>query len=210
MFKLVLLSSAFVIAAAAPHATVVHQPSLVAHKHISYQKNIIEEPTVAHVGTVVKHVPTGVTHHSSSVVHDTKFSEPIYAHGSKKTIVATPIKKTTYHHTVAAAPVLTYATAPIAKASYIETAPALTYAAAPALTYTAAPIAKTSYVQAAPALTYATAPIAKAAYVEAAPAYPYAAPAFKNAYVEADPAWSYSAVPAAPYSSRPMVYGKHY
>ncbi|XP_055623300.1 uncharacterized protein LOC129766726 [Toxorhynchites rutilus septentrionalis] len=145
MFKLVLLSAAFVMAAAAPHASVIRQPALVAHKEISYRKSIIEEPTVAHVGTVVKHVPTGVTHHSSSVVHDKKFSDPIYAHGSKKTIVATPVEKTTYHHTVAAAPVLTYAAAPIAKAAYVEAAPAWTYTA---------PAIKTAYVGASSALSY--------------------------------------------------------
>ncbi|XP_055628612.1 cuticle protein 16.5-like [Toxorhynchites rutilus septentrionalis] len=211
MFRLVVLSTVLAVAVAAPHAplvhtSVVHQPALVAHKEISYQKSIIEEPTVAHVGTVVKHVPTGVTHHSSSVVHhDATISEPILAHGVKKTVVSTPIEKTTYHHTVAAAPAISYA-APAIKTAYVETAPALTYAAAP--------IAKAAYVHATPALTYAAAPIAKAIHVEAAPALTYAAapaltyataPIAKAIHVEAAPVLSHAA-----HISHPAVYAKHY
>ncbi|XP_058835426.1 cuticle protein 16.5-like [Topomyia yanbarensis] len=180
MFKLVVLSAVLAVAAAAPSATVyasaplaytsvVHQPTIYAQKEISYQKSIIEEPTVAHVGTVLKNVPTGVSHHSSSVVHhDAKISEPIYAPTVKKTVVSTPIEKTTYHQTYAAAPAITYAAAPIAKHAYVEAAPALTYAAAPAYTYAAAPAL--SYA-ASPALTYAASPISyHGSYYGAAPA----------------------------------------
>ncbi|XP_058064893.1 retinin-like, partial [Anopheles bellator] len=78
MFRLVVLSALLAVAAAAPGATLVHSaplaysvaaPAVLAHKEISYQKSIVEEPTLAHVGTVLKHVPTGVTHTSSAVVH---------------------------------------------------------------------------------------------------------------------------------------------
>ncbi|XP_058464199.1 cuticle protein 16.5-like [Malaya genurostris] len=169
MFKLVVLSAVLAIAASAPseslyaaaplaYTSVVHQPTVYAQKEIAYQKNIIEEPTVAHVGTVLKNIPTGVSHHSSSVVHhDAKISEPIYAPTVKKTVVSTPIEKTTYHQTVAAAPAITYAAAPIAKAAYVQAAPALTYAAAPAYSYAAAPAL--TYA-AAPAYGYAASPIA--------------------------------------------------
>lgn len=168
------LSAVLAVAAAAPSATlvhsplaytsVVHQPALVAQKEISYQKSVIEEPTVAHVGTVVKNVPTGVSHHSSSVVHhDAKISEPIFAQGVKKTVVSTPVEKTTYHQTYAAAPAIAYAApahyveaAPAYKTQYVQAAPALHYAASPAFTYAAAPLTKTHYVEAAPALTYAS------------------------------------------------------
>ncbi|XP_053688181.1 cuticle protein-like [Sabethes cyaneus] len=194
MFKLVVLSALLAVAVAAPSATLVapaplaytslvHQPTVYAQKEISYQKNIIEEPTIAHVGTVLKHVPTGVTHTSSAVVHhDAKISEPIFAPTVKKTVVETPIEKTTYHQTYAAAPAITYA------------APAVTYAhAAPAVTYAAAPIAKAAYVEAAPALTYA-----------AGPAYGYAAaPALT--YAAAPVAYGSGSY----YHGVPAVYAKH-
>uniref|UniRef100_A0A182Y2R0 Uncharacterized protein n=1 Tax=Anopheles stephensi TaxID=30069 RepID=A0A182Y2R0_ANOST len=71
MFRLVVLSALLAVAAAAPghlvhsaplaYSTVVAAaPTLVAQKEISYQKSIIEQPTVEHVGTVLKTIPTGV------------------------------------------------------------------------------------------------------------------------------------------------------
>ncbi|XP_055609910.1 cuticle protein 16.5-like [Uranotaenia lowii] len=165
MFRLVVLSAVLAVAAAAPglihsapvaYTSVVHQPALVAQKEISYQKSIIEEPTVVHAGTVLKNIPTGITHHSSSVVHhDAKISEPIFAPAVKKTIVETPVEKTVLHKTYAAAPVVTYA-------------------AAPAVTYAAAPIAKAAYVEAAPVAYAHAAPVAHYGYA-AAPALSYAA-----------------------------------
>ncbi|KAL1395571.1 hypothetical protein pipiens_002833 [Culex pipiens pipiens] len=199
MFRLVVLSAVLAVAAAAPGATLVasaplaytsyvQQPAVFAQKEISYQKNIIEEPTVAHVGTVLKNVPTGVTHHSSSVVHhDAKISEPVFAPAVKKTVVSTPVEKTTYTHGYAAAP-------------------AVTYAAAPAITYAAAPAIKTAYVEsAAPALTYAAAP----ALSYAAHGLNYAAaPALSYAYGAA-PALTYAAQYPTVYGAAPAVYAKY-
>uniref|UniRef100_A0A182XP95 Uncharacterized protein n=1 Tax=Anopheles quadriannulatus TaxID=34691 RepID=A0A182XP95_ANOQN len=191
MFRLVVLSALLAVAAAAPGAHLVHSaplaystvvaaaPALVAQKEISYQKSIVEEPAVAHVGTVVKTVPTGVTHTSSAVVHDTKVREDVYAPAVKKTVVSTPVEKTTYVQAapaVYAAPVQTvYAAAPVAK-TYAYAAPVeKTYAYA-------APVAKTYTYAAAPAaISYEAAPVAyaaplKTAYVSSYPSV-YAAPA---------------------------------
>ncbi|XP_050075621.1 cuticle protein 38-like [Anopheles maculipalpis] len=189
MFRLVVLSALLAVAAAAPghlvhssplayQTVVAAAPALVAQKEISYQKSIIEEPTVEHVGTVVKTIPTGVTHTSSAVVHDTKVQENVYAPAVKKTVVSTPVEKTTYVQ--AAAPVVH--AAPAIYAAPVETV----YAAAPVAktyTYAAQPIAKT-YVQSAPAaiayeaapVSYVSAPLAKTAYVSSYPSV-YAAPA---------------------------------
>uniref|UniRef100_A0A182TLL4 Uncharacterized protein n=1 Tax=Anopheles melas TaxID=34690 RepID=A0A182TLL4_9DIPT len=191
MFRLVVLSALLAVAAAAPGAHLVHSaplaystvvaaaPALVAQKEISYQKSIVEEPAVAHVGTVVKTVPTGVTHTSSAVVHDTKVREDVYAPAVKKTVVSTPVEKTTYVQAapaVYAAPVQTvYAAAPVAK-TYAYAAPVeKTYAYA-------APVEKTYTYAAAPAaISYEAAPVAyaaplKTAYVSSYPSV-YAAPA---------------------------------
>ncbi|XP_035907813.1 cuticle protein-like [Anopheles stephensi] len=188
MFRLVVLSALLAVAAAAPghlvhsaplaYSTVVAAaPTLVAQKEISYQKSIIEQPTVEHVGTVLKTIPTGVTHTSSAVVHDTKVRENVYAPAVKKTVVSTPVEKTTY---VQAATPVVHA-APAVYAAPVQTV----YAAAPvAKTYSyAAPVAKT-YVQAAPAaisyeaapVSYVAAPLAKTAYVSSYPSV-YAEPA---------------------------------
>lgn len=110
------LSTILALAAARPgisyHAAplVYHAaPALIAKPEIHYQKSIIEEPTVAHVGTVVKHIPTAVSHQSSTVVHSAaKYSEPIFAPAVKHTVVSTPIVKTSYH----AVPSYAYAPAP--------------------------------------------------------------------------------------------------
>ncbi|XP_049296626.1 cuticle protein-like [Anopheles funestus] len=201
MFRLVVLSALLAVAAAAPgfqtsplaYSTVVAAaPTLVAQKEISYQKSIIEEPSVAHVGTVLKTVPTGVTHTSSAVVHDTKVHENVYAPTVKKTVVSTPVEKTTYVQ--AATPVVHAAPA-------VYAAPVQTYAyAAPVeKTYAyAAPVAKT-YAYAEPAVqTYVQAAPAAVAY-EAAPVS-YAAPLAKTAYVS-----SYPSVYSAP-----AVYASQY
>uniref|UniRef100_A0A182KBB7 Uncharacterized protein n=1 Tax=Anopheles christyi TaxID=43041 RepID=A0A182KBB7_9DIPT len=202
MFRLVVLSALLAVAVAAPGAHLVHSsplaystvvaaaPTYVAQKEISYQKSIVEEPTVAHVGTVVKTVPTGVTHTSSAVVHDTKVQENVYAPAVKKTVVSTPVEKTTYVQ--AAAPV-------------VHAAPAVY--AAPVQTVYAAPVANT--------YSYAAAPVAKT-YAYAAPVektYAYAAPVEKT-YVQAPAHYSYETAPiayAAPLktayvSSYPSVY----
>ncbi|XP_062550025.1 cuticle protein 16.5-like [Armigeres subalbatus] len=216
MFRLVVLSAVLAIAAASPGATLLASaplayqsyaavPAVVAQKEIAYEKSIIEQPTVAHVGNIEKKIPTGYSHQSFTQYHNKQVAEHVYAPAVKKTYVETPIEKTTYHAAAVATPAITYAAAPVlAKTQYVEAAPA-------ALTY-AAPLAKTQYVQAAPALTYA-APLAKTQYVQAAPALAYAAPLAKAQYLQAAPALTYAAaydVPyakAAYYSEYPSVYG---
>ncbi|EAA11848.2 AGAP006145-PA [Anopheles gambiae str. PEST] len=183
MFRLVVLSVVLAVAAAAPGAHLVHSaplaystvvaaaPALVAQKEISYQKSIVEEPTVAHVGTIEKSVPTGYSHQSFTQYHNKQVAEPVFAPAVKKTVVSTPVEKTTYVQAAApvvhaapavyAAPVQTvYAAAPVAK-TYAYAAPVektYTYAAAPAaISYEAAPVAyaaplKTSYVSSYPSV----------------------------------------------------------
>ncbi|XP_050091364.1 cuticle protein-like [Anopheles aquasalis] len=119
MMKLVVLSTLLAIVAARPGALTYSAPyayapaALIAKPEIYYQKSIIEEPTVAHVGSLVKTIPTAISHQSSTVVHNSaKISEPIYAPAVKQTLVSTPIAKTTYY----AAP-----------AAYAYAAPALAY-----------------------------------------------------------------------------------
>ncbi|EAA11845.4 cuticle protein-like [Anopheles merus] len=119
MLKLVVLSAVLAVVAARPGALTYSAPlayapaTLIAKPEIYYQKSIIEEPTVAHVGSLVKTIPTAVSHQSSTVVHNSaKITEPIYAPAVKQTLVSTPIAKTTYF----AAP-----------AAYAYAAPALAY-----------------------------------------------------------------------------------
>ncbi|XP_058066773.1 cuticle protein-like [Anopheles bellator] len=120
MLKLVVLSTVLAVVAARPGALTYSAPAyayapatLIAKPEIYYHKSIIEEPTVAHVGSIIKTIPTAVSHQSSTVVHNSaKFTEPIYAPAVKQTLISTPIAKTTY----IAAP-----------AAYAYAAPALAY-----------------------------------------------------------------------------------
>jgi Drosophila Retinin like protein len=97
MFKFVVLSCIVSVA----FAGIIHAPAHYAPAHVAVSKqivenhqSIIETPTVSHVGTKLSSVPSGVSHHSSSVVHShAHIAEPIYAHGVQKTIVQTPIVK---------------------------------------------------------------------------------------------------------------------
>uniref|UniRef100_A0A182JHB1 Uncharacterized protein n=1 Tax=Anopheles atroparvus TaxID=41427 RepID=A0A182JHB1_ANOAO len=195
MFRLVVLSAVLAVAAAAPGAHVVHSsplaystvvaaaPTLVAQKEISYQKSIVEEPAVAHVGTIEKSVPTGYSHQSFTQYHNKQVAEPVYAPAVKKTVVTTPVEKTTY---VQAATPVVYA-AP--KATYVEAASPVVYAA-PKATYVQA---ASPVVYAAPKATYVQAP-ATYTYAEA-PALAYAAP-LKTSYVSSYPSVYAAAAPA--------------
>ncbi|XP_065093733.1 cuticle protein-like isoform X2 [Ochlerotatus camptorhynchus] len=173
MFRLVVLSTVLAIAAAAPGASLVASagplayhtyaavPTVVAQKEISYQKSIIEEPTVTHVGNIERKIPTGYSHQSFTQYHNKQVAEHVYAPAVKKTIVETPIEKTTYHAASVATPAITYA-APATH--YVEAGPALAYAA---------PLTKSHYYETAPALTYAAAydvPYASSAYYSGYPA----------------------------------------
>lgn len=186
-------------------AGVLHQPiqyAAVQHVepvHVAYAAKTVVEPHysvvekhgVAHVGAVVKNIPTGVSHHSNSVVHShASVVEPIYAHGIQKSVVSTPIVKQVVEH--------------VHQPAVVHAAP-IHYAAPAAYSSYAAPAAYASYAHAAPAVHAYSQPI-----VHAAPAH-YA----KAAYVQA-PA-HYASYPAVQYASayhhQPAVhsaYAHHY
>jgi Drosophila Retinin like protein len=191
MFKFVVLSCLVSVALAGVAYTPVEyaQVKTVVEPH----HTVVETPTITHVGSKVHNIPTGVSHHSSSVVHShVQTAENIYAHGVEKKIISTPVVKQVVEEVYAPAPAVKYVQAPVAYA-----APA--HYAAPAISY------------AAPAVKYVSAP---AAY--AAPAYSaYAAPAVK--YVSAPAAYAapahYAAAPAhyaAAYPSAYSTYAHHY
>uniref|UniRef100_A0A336LK34 CSON009520 protein n=1 Tax=Culicoides sonorensis TaxID=179676 RepID=A0A336LK34_CULSO len=209
MFRLVVLSAFLAISAAAPSVshgpavalsysaptltkTVVHEPVLKAYEKtvVKPELTVVEEPTVEHVGNVVKSFPTAVSHQSQTIVHSkADVVEPIYQHGLKKTYVETPrIEKTIVHQPEIHTKTIVEASAPQLQAAYV---------AAPAY-------AKSAYVAAAPAY-------AQTAYVAAAPAYA------KSAYVAA-PTYAKTVVAGAPlaYSSGlayeqglPLTYAAH-
>lgn len=109
MFRLVVLSAFVAVAVAAPghlHGADVLSYAAPSYHHqysepiiTGYEKTVIkpeytvvEQPTVQHVGNIVKSYPSAVSHQSSSVVHSHgHVVEPILAHGVSKTIVSTPI-----------------------------------------------------------------------------------------------------------------------
>ncbi|XP_055623304.1 cuticle protein 16.5-like [Toxorhynchites rutilus septentrionalis] len=201
MFSLVVLSTVLAVAAAgAPWvAPVAYEhyaavPTVVAQKEIAYQKNIIEEPTITHVGNIEKKIPTGYSYQKFTQYHNKPVAQDVYAPAVRKTLVETPVENIVYQAPAVAAPVLTYA--------------------APSLTYAAAPLTKAAYINAAPSLTYAAAPLTKAAYINAVPALNYAAPALtygtpllKKAYIDAVPALSYAPLAKSVYShGLPAVY----
>lgn len=187
MFRLVVLSAFVAIAVAAP--SVLHEaPSVVAYSSPIVSKTIIEQPliektvvkpeysvveqpTVRHVGNVVKSIPTAVSHQSSTVVHNSNvLAEPILEHGVQRSVISTPrlekhvvaapaIQKTYISQpqiAYAAAPAYSYAAAPALR---LAQSPVLSYSASPALSYAAAPAL--SYGQSlsyAPSLSYSHGP----------------------------------------------------
>ncbi|XP_031619673.1 cuticle protein 12.5-like [Contarinia nasturtii] len=142
MFKLIVLSALFALAAAKPSGYLA-APTLIAAPAVT---KIVQPPPVvvhssAQVGSVVSSIPTGVSSHSSSVVHST---------GAVVTPVITPVQKTIISAPVVAAPVYKTYAAPAVYQSPVayHAAPALSYAHAP-LSYSA-PLAYSAY--SAPAL----------------------------------------------------------
>jgi len=136
MFKLIVLTALFALAAAKP--SYLHAPALISPA----VTKIVQPPPVVystpeHVGSVVSSIPTGVSAHSSSVVHST---------GAVVTPVITPV-----HKTVVAAPVVHAAPivhAPIVHKTYAAPLAYHSYAAhAAPLAYTSyhAPLAYSSY-----------------------------------------------------------------
>ncbi|XP_055623305.1 cuticle protein 16.5-like [Toxorhynchites rutilus septentrionalis] len=193
MFRLLVLSAVLAIAAAgapwvapAPlsygHYAAV--PTIVAQKEIAYQKNIIEEPTITHVGNIEKKIPTGYSYQKFTQYHNKPVAQEVYAPAVRKTLVETPVENIVYQTAAVATPALTYAAptlgyaaAPITKAAYINAAPALNYAT-PALTY-GTPLIKNAYIDAVPTLGYAQ--LAKSVYSHSLPAV-YGAPAIYSKY----------------------------
>ncbi|XP_014089371.1 cuticle protein LPCP-23 [Bactrocera oleae] len=102
MFKLVVLSALLAVAAAAP--------GFIASHPVVYSAPIatvaVHEPVLTKVGTVVKSIPTSVSHQSQSVVHSS-------AH-LVEDIVA-PVVKTSY---IATAPVVHTYAAPVVLKSW--------------------------------------------------------------------------------------------
>jgi hypothetical protein len=193
MFKLVVLSCLVSVAFAGLVSHQVEYAPQVKH-YVEPQVSIVETPTINHVGSVVKNIPTGVSHHSSSVVHSAaNIVEPIYAHGVEKKIVSTPIVKNYVEQVQAVAPVayhsapVAYQSAPVAyhQAPVAYHQAPVAYQSAP-IAYQSAPVAYQSAVYAPKALSYSAYPAASyaAAYPSAHSAYPA----------------QYSAYPAAQYA----------
>jgi hypothetical protein len=171
MFKLVVLSC-IVSVAFAGH---LYAPASYAQVKtvVEPHSTIVETPTINHVGTAYKSVPSGVSHHSSSVVHSAaNIVEPIYAHGVQKSVVSTPIVKKVVEHVPVVAkyqPAYIQA-APVAYAAHA--APVAAYSAPLSYAAHAAPVAAYSAL-----LSYAAhaAPVAAYSSVYAPKAYGYSA-----------------------------------
>ncbi|XP_037938948.1 retinin-like [Teleopsis dalmanni] len=126
MFKLVVLSALLAVAAARPgfidSPLVLSAPASIA----------VQEPTLAKVGSVVKNIPTAVSHQSQSIVHSSaNVVEDILAPAVRTTLTAAPIIRTI----AAPAPIIKTIAAP---ASYLHASYAagpLSYAAASPLGY---------------------------------------------------------------------------
>lgn len=131
--------------------TVVHEPVLKAYEKtvVKPELTVVEEPTVHHVGNVVKSFPTAVSHQSQTIVHSkADVVEPIYQHGLKKTIVETPrIEKTIVHQPEIHTKTIVEASPAVHTAYVAHAAPVLhkSYAA-----YEHAPLTKTVVHGAAP------------------------------------------------------------
>ncbi|XP_061394442.1 retinin-like [Musca vetustissima] len=109
MYKLFVLAAFFAIAAA--------RPGYLGGSHVAYTAplttTIVQEPTLAHVGTVVKSIPTAVSHQSISQVHSSaQYVQPI----------VTPVVKT-----IATPLVHSYGATPLVSSAYTS------YGAAPVL-----------------------------------------------------------------------------
>ncbi|XP_055913106.1 retinin-like [Eupeodes corollae] len=121
MFKLVVLSALLAVAAA--------RPGLLHSSPVVYSSPLVHQHGLASVGTIVKSIPTAVSHQSSSVVHGSAHVvQPIVA----------PVLKTY------SAPVLhTSYSSPIVSSPLAYSAPHLSYAHASPIHY-ASPYGYTS------------------------------------------------------------------
>lgn len=142
MYKLFVLSCIVSVALAGiAHPVHVAQYKTIVEPHVS----VVETPTISHVGSVVKSIPTGHSYQSQTQYHSKQVVQPIYAHGVEKKIVSTPVVKSVvehvpvvrHHHvakTVIAEP-LAYHHHAYPVAEKIIAAPAIHYASAPAIHY---------------------------------------------------------------------------
>ncbi|XP_061394444.1 pupal cuticle protein G1A-like [Musca vetustissima] len=124
MYKLFVLAAFFAIAAA--------RPGYLGGSHVAYTAplatTIVQEPTLAHVGTVVKSIPTAVSHQSISQVHSSaQYVQPIVT-PVVKTYTA-PVYKTytPVVKTIATPLVHSYGASPLVSSAYTS------YGAAPVL-----------------------------------------------------------------------------
>ena len=176
MFKLVVLSCLVSVALAGA----IHQPISYAQVKsvVEPHYSIVETPTVSHVGSVVKSIPTAHSYQSQTQYHSKSVVEPIYAHGVQQKYISTPVVKQIVEHVPVVQKAI-YAEPIVAKAAYIE-----------------APVAYSQAVYAPKALSYSAYPAASysAAYPSAYSAYP-AAHSVQESYPVAHSA--YSAYPSA-------------
>ncbi|XP_055842399.1 retinin-like [Episyrphus balteatus] len=110
MFKLVVLSALLAVAAA--------RPGLLHSSPVVYSSPLVHEHGLASVGTIVKTIPTAVSHQSSSVVHSSgHIVQPIVAPVLKT--YSAPVLHTSYVSSPLAysAPHLSYASSPLHYAS---------------------------------------------------------------------------------------------
>ncbi|XP_018802281.1 PREDICTED: uncharacterized protein LOC108977162 [Bactrocera latifrons] len=99
MFKLVVLSALLAVAAARPSLIESHSALQLAPAATI----AVQEPVLTRVGSVVKSIPTAVSHQSSTIVHSSAHVvEDIVAPALRTSVVAAPALV----QSVAAAPVL--------------------------------------------------------------------------------------------------------
>lgn len=169
--------------------TVVHEPVLKAYEKtvIKPELTVVEEPTVHHVGNVVKSFPTAVSHQSQTIVHSkADVVEPIYQHGLKKTIVETPrLEKTIVHQPEIHTKTIVEAS-PALHTSYVAHAAPAVHSAYVAH---AAPAVHSAYVAHAAPLTKTYAHGAQLAYSSHGLAYEHGLPLTYAAHAPAVHAW---------------------
>jgi Drosophila Retinin like protein len=206
MFKLVVLSC-LVSVAFAGYAPVQYaaQVKTIVEPHYS----IVETPTVNHVASVVKSIPTATSYQSQTQYHSKNIVEPIYAHGVEKSYISTPVVKSVVESVPAVQYTkVAYAEPIVAKAAYVQSPVAYSAYAPKALSYASyAPAASYSTYSAPSAYQTYSAPAAYETY--SAPAYSaYSAPAAYETYSAPAAYQTYAAPSYSAYAS-PAVYSKY-
>jgi hypothetical protein len=167
MFKLVVLSCLVSVA----FGGLISAPYSVAQikSVVEPQYSIVETPTVNHVASVVKSVPTAYSHQSQTQYHSKSVVEPIYAHGVQKSYISTPIVKSVVEQVPVVAKAVYAEPIVAAKSYYAEPYVAKSYYAEPIVAaksyqYAAAPLAYSAPVYAQKSLSYASLPASYASY----------------------------------------------